>query len=221
MAGASASVRLPRASPERRAVSAIAGAALALAVAAAIGASWTVTVLASWDAAAVVYLVHVWPIIASADEAATAYLAQNEEGSRRASEAILLGAGTASLVAVAFTLAQAGRDHHAARAALTILAVGSVALAWACVHTVYTLRYARLYFTPPVGGLGFTDSEPPAYLDFAYVAFTIGMTFQVSDTDISRKTMRRSAIHHALLSYLFGAVILAIAISTVASLLGG
>ncbi len=167
-----------------------------------------------------VYLGLVWPVIAIADAPATSDLAQNEEGSRRASEALLLAAGTASLIAVAFTLAQAGRDQGGARAALTILAIGSVALAWACVHTVYTLRYARLYFTPPVGGLGFAEDQPPQYLDFAYVAFTIGMTFQVSDTDISRKTMRRSAIHHALLSYLFGAVILAIAISTVASLLG-
>jgi len=60
----------------------------------------------------------------------------------------------------------------------------------------------------------------PDYLDLAYVAFTIGMTFQVSDTDLSKKGIRRTAIHHALLSYLFGAVILAVAVNTVASLLG-
>jgi uncharacterized membrane protein len=201
-------------------MAAVVAAVLALAVAVAAGASWTVAVLVTWDVAAVVYLGLVWAIVATTDAEATARMAQNEEGSRRTSEGILLGAGTASLVAVGFTLAQAGREHHAGRAALTVLAVVSVALAWACVHTVYTLRYARLYFTPLVGGLGFDEKEPPQYLDFAYVAFTIGMTFQVSDTDISRRPIRRAALHHALLSYLFGAVILAIAVSTVASLLG-
>jgi uncharacterized membrane protein len=207
--------------PETRALAAAVAALLAPVAASAAGASWSIDIVVAWDAAAVVYLALVWPIIATTDAPATAGLAAHEEGSRRLSEAVLLGAGTASLVAVAFTLGQAGREHHATRAALTLFAVASVALAWACVHTVYTLRYARVYFTPPVGGLGFEDKDPPQYLDFAYVAFTIGMTFQVSDTDISRKAMRRTAIHHALLSYLFGAVILAIAVSSVAALLGG
>src|SRR5262245_36084703 len=220
MAGTSAHLRQPRPGPAARTAAAAVAAFIALVVAAVAGAPWTLDALAGWDAAAAVYLALVWPVITAADAPVTSELAQNEEGSRRASEALLLAAGTASLIAVGFTLAQAGRDHGGARAALTILAIGSLALAWTCVHTVYTLRYARLYFTPPVGGLGFGDDQPPTYLDFAYVAFTIGMTFQVSDTDISRKTVRRSAIHHALLSYLFGAVILAIAISTVASLLG-
>jgi uncharacterized membrane protein len=197
-----------------------AAAVAAFVAAVAIGASWSVVVLSAWDAAALTYLALVWPAIATKDAAATAGLAQNEEGSRRASEGVLLGAGVASLIAVAFTLAQAGREHHAARVALSLFAVGSVAASWACVHTVYTLRYARLYFTQPIGGIGFPEDDQPQYLDFAYVAFTIGMCFQVSDTDLSKKTTRRAAIHHALLSYLFGAVILALAVSSVAALLG-
>ena len=205
---------------ERRTAAGIVCALVALAAAAVAGASWSIEALAAWDAAAVAYLVLVWPAIATKDAATTARSAQKEEGSWRASEAVLLGAGVASLIAVGFTLAAAGRQHHATRVELTVLAVASVALAWACVHTVYTLRYARLYFTQPLGGLGFGDVDPPQYLDFAYVAFTIGMCFQVSDTDISKRSMRRAAIHHALLSYLFGAVILAIAVSTVATLLG-
>ena len=120
----------------------------------------------------------------------------------------------------AYTLSAAGHASHAGRVALIVLAVASVTLAWACVHTVFTLRYARLYNTPPVGGIGFPEGTVPDYLDLAYVAFTIGMTFQVSDTDLSKKGIRRTAIHHALLSYLFGAVILAVAVNTVASLLG-
>jgi uncharacterized membrane protein len=88
------------------------------------------------------------------------------------------------------------------------------------VHTVYTLRYARLYYTPPSGGISFPDGVDPDYLDLAYVAFTVGMTYQVSDTELSKRGVRRAASHHASLSYLFGAVILAIAVNTVASLLG-
>ena len=60
----------------------------------------------------------------------------------------------------------------------------------------------------------------PVYLDFAYLALTIGMTFQVSDTDPTHKRVRRSALHHALLSYVFGTVIVAITVSSVAALLG-
>jgi uncharacterized membrane protein len=198
--------------------SAAAVAGLATAVGA--GASWSVVVLAGWEAAALVFLALVWPSIAGKDAAATAAWAQDEDDSRRASETVLLGASAASLIAVGFTLSQAGREHHAARVLLVVLAIGSVALAWACVHTVYTLRYAKLYYTAPVGGIAFANDDPPDYLDLAYVAFTIGMTFQVSDTDISKKRIRRAAIHHALLSYLFGAVILAVAINTVAALLG-
>ena len=197
-----------------------AAAAAALGVALGAGVAWSTDVLAAWDAAAVTYLAFVWPVIATADEKATARLSRDEADSRRASEGVLLGASSASLVAVAYTLSAAGHASHAGRVALIVLAVASVTLAWACVHTVFTLRYARLYNTPPVGGIGFPEGTAPDYLDLAYVAFTIGMTFQVSDTDLSKKGIRRTAIHHALLSYLFGAVILAVAVNTVASLLG-
>lgn len=197
-----------------------AAAAAGIATAAGAGTSWSVAVLAGWDAAAVVFLALVWPSIAPKDGAATAAWAQDEDDSRRASETVLLAASAASLIAVGFTLSEAGRAQHAARVVLVVLAVGSVALAWACVHTVYTLRYARMYYTAPIGGIAFADDDQPDYLDLAYLAFTIGMTFQVSDTDIAKKGIRRTAIHHALLSYLFGAVILAVAINTVATLLG-
>jgi len=205
---------------ERRAAIVGAAAAAGLAVALGAGAAWSTDVLAAWDGAALTYLALVWPTIARADEAMTGRLAGVQDDSRRASEGVLLGASVASLIAVGFTLSAAGHAEHTARIALTVLAVASVALAWACVHNVYTLRYARLYYAAPQGGIGFPDDAAPDYLDLAYVAFTVGMTYQVSDTELSKKGIRRAAIHHALLSYLFGAVILAVAINTVASLLG-
>jgi uncharacterized membrane protein len=205
---------------QRRAAIGFAAAAAGLAVGIGAGASWSIDVLAAWDAAALSFLALVWSTCVRKDADETARLARDEDDSHRTSEALLLAASAASLVAVGFTLSEAGHTQHAARAGLTILAVGSVALAWACVHTVYALRYARLYYTPPIGGIDFAGESRPDYVDLAYLSFTIGMTFQVSDTELSKKGIRRAAIHHALLSYLFGAVILAIAINTVASLLG-
>jgi uncharacterized membrane protein len=124
-----------------------------------------------------------------------------------------------SLVGVAFTLVQAGRDHGGAKTLLIGLVVLTVTFGWATVYTVYTLRYGDLYYNDPVGGINFHDDEPPDYIDFAYIALTIGMTFQVSDTDIQERPIRRTAVKHALLSYLFGAVIVAVTINVVAGLL--
>jgi uncharacterized membrane protein len=99
------------------------------------------------------------------------------------------------------------------------LAVASVAASWALVHTLYMLRYAVLYYSETVGGINFNQSRRPTFADFAYLAFTIGMTYQVSDTNLTTKAVRRTATRHALLAFLFGSVIVALLINTVASLL--
>jgi uncharacterized membrane protein len=193
----------------------------ALIAAHASGTSTSVALLAGWDTAALVFLGWVWSTVAVKDANATARAAQAEDASRTASEMVLIGAGTSSLVAVAFTLAEAGNSHDGQRRALIVLAVASVVIAWASVHTVYALRYARLYYSDPVGGIDFNDDDPPRYLDFAYVALTVGMTSQVSDTSLTARRLRRAAIHHALLSYVFGTVVVAMTINIVAGLLGG
>jgi uncharacterized membrane protein len=204
----------------RRVVVALILGAITAAVAAGAGARWFVAALGAEDAAAAVFVIWVWASVARVDAAATARIARAEDASRAAAEAVLLGAGVASLLAVAFTLAGAGDAGAPQRGLLTALAIASVALAWLSVHTVFLLRYARIYYTPPEGGIDFGD-EPPDYRDFAYLALTIGMTFQVSDTDLTAKRVRRVALHHALISYLFGTVIVAITVSSVAGLLGG
>lgn len=196
-------------------VAGIAAAVLALVE----GASWAVAALCASDVAAVVFIVWVWITVAGADAAMTARLARTEDASRAAAEAVLITAGATSLIAVAFTLVQAGNAHAPARGLLSALAIGSVALAWTSTHTVYVLRYARSYYSPPDGGINF-HGETPDYLDFAYLALTIGMCFQVSDTDLTGKRVRRCAMHHALLSYLFGTVIVAVTVNLIAGLLG-
>jgi uncharacterized membrane protein len=199
-------------------VGVVVGAAVA-ALVLANGGSWAVAGLCASDVAALVFVVWVWVSVARADAVATARLARAEDTSRAAAEGVLLGAGGASLLAVAFTLVQAGRAGAPARGLLSGLAIGSVALAWLSIHTVFVLRYARLYYSPPQGGIDF-GGESPDYLDFAYLALTIGMCFQVSDTDLTGKRVRRTALHHALLSYVFGTVIVAVTVNLVASLLG-
>jgi uncharacterized membrane protein len=104
------------------------------------------------------------------------------------------------------------------------LGVASVAVSWFVVHTLFTLHYALLYYTPAAaggesaGGIGFNQHEQPRYTDFAYVAFTIGMAFQVSDTPLTTHSVRVTALRHALLSYLFGSLILAATVNLIASL---
>jgi uncharacterized membrane protein len=203
----------------RRVVVGASGGVVAAALALLDGTSWSVAALFAEDVAAVVFLTWVWATIVRADAASTGRLARSEDASRAAAEAVLLGAGAGSLLAVVFTLGQAGRAAAPDRGLLVALALVSVALAWTSVHTVYLLRYARLYYSPPEGGIDF-HGEDPDYVDFAYLALTIGMTFQISDTDITAKRVRRVALHHALLSYVFGTIIVAITVGSVAGLLG-
>ncbi len=135
------------------------------------------------------------------------------------SELIVLSCGVAMLAAVGLVLIQAGRAVGGTKAYLIALGVLSVALSWSLLHTVFTLRYARSFYSKPEGGIDFNEDDPPTYLDFAYLALTIGMTFQVSDTDLTTKRIRRIALVHAAFSYLFGAVIVGLVINVVASLL--
>ncbi len=100
---------------------------------------------------------------------------------------------------------------------MTALGVASVVLAWGVVHTVFTIRYADLYYRHN-GGIDFNEKDDPDYRDFAYLAFTIGMTYQVSDTDLQTKAIRRTALKQALLSYLFGTAMIALTINIVAGL---
>src|SRR5262249_60586217 len=114
------------------------------------GAPWAAALLVAWDATAVVYLASVWWSVATLTAARARQIASAEDDSRRAAEAMLVAASVASLVAVGFILAEAGRAAPGQRGLLTAVAVVSVLLAWSVVHTVFALRYARLYYTPPL-----------------------------------------------------------------------
>jgi uncharacterized membrane protein len=153
------------------------------------------------------------------DAAATKAHATREDPGRAQTDLIVLIAAVASLAAVGVVLIRASSAKGSAQDLLVALGVLSVALSWFAVHTLFSLRYARLYYAGRAGGINFNQKElPPRYLDFAYLAFTIGMTFQVSDTDLETPTIRATALRHALISYLFGAVILGATINLIAGL---
>jgi uncharacterized membrane protein len=179
---------------------------------------WQLSVLAGWDVAAAVFIAWVWLSVGRFTPEQTGSFATREDDSRVATSILLLSASVVSLVGIGFDLFKASNAHTSGRVALTVIAVVTVALSWAVVHTVFALRYAHEYYTDPIGGIDFkTRVELPDYLDFAYVAFTVGMTFQVSDTDVQARRIRRTVVRHALLSYLFGAVILAVMVNVIAS----
>jgi len=126
----------------------------------------------------------------------------------------------ASVLAVVLAIAVGRAGGSGSRDLRAGLAVVSVALSWSVVQTVFISHYARLYYSHPPGGIDFSQEAPPRYSDFAYLAFTVGMTFQLSDTDLQTPALRAAALRQALLSHLLGAVILATTINLVAGRLG-
>jgi uncharacterized membrane protein len=186
---------------------------------------WIYAFSVGWDAAAVVFLGWTWLAIAGMDSSATEAHATQEDPTKRARQAIVLGASVVSLVGVGLLLVKTRNTAGAADMVLSALAVASIALSWLVVHTLFTLRYALLYYDPAeggtggtVGGIDFGEAGPPCYSDFAYLAFTVGMTYQVSDTELGTRELRRTVLRHSMVSYLFGALILASAVNLLASL---
>jgi|SRR5690349_19270078 uncharacterized membrane protein len=184
-------------------------------------APWGMALLGGWDAAALTFLLSIWPIIIRADSARAAQLAAREDQTEGSARALLVGASVASLLGVGYALILAGRDSAAPRVLLIGAAVLTVMLSWTVINTVYTLRYADLHFRSKPGGIAFGDEngqERPSYRDFAYVAFTIGMCYQVSDTTLRDPRIRRTVLAHAILSYLFGVVIVAGSVNLISGL---
>lgn len=174
--------------------------------------------LIGWDGMALAFCGWVWIGVWGLDAYGTQQHARRDDPSRQLADLMLLGAALASLIAVGAVLVGAGHANGAAKYYQAGLALFSVFVSWALVHTVFMLKYARLYYTDPVGGIDFKQQTEARYSDFAYVAFTVGMTFQVSDTDIRDGDIRRAVLRQALLSFPLGTVIIAAAINLVAGL---
>jgi uncharacterized membrane protein len=180
-------------------------------------APWQIAVLTGWCTGAAAFLAQVAGQVSHSDAARTKEIATAEDVSHVLADATFLAAAGASLIAVGFVLLKASHFHGAARGATASLGALSVALAWLTLQTIFTLRYARIYYEHG-DGVDFGGDEPD-YHDFAYLAFTIGMTYQVSDTAITRREVRRTVLCHALLSFVFATAFIAVLVNVVGGLL--
>lgn len=174
---------------------------------------WQITALVGWIVAAGVFSAWILIGVARLDPADTERVAMREDDSRSAADVVLILASLFSLLGVVTALVGASRRNQSWTAGIAVV---SVAVAWLAVQLVFTLRYAHIYYSE--GGIDFNQEEKPDYRDFAYVAFTLGMTYQVSDTNVSSKRIRRTMTKHAILSYVFGVGVIATMVNVVVSL---
>jgi len=182
---------------------------------------WRLAPLIGWDAAVLSYVIWMWLTLHRLDDKLTADFALREDPSRGLADILLVFASIASLAAVGILLVGAGQVNRVHSLWYIGFGIVSVLLAWVLTHTIFMLRYAEQYYRNPTHAVEFEGSNnKPTYGDFAYLAFTMAMTFQVSDTGFQSTKFRTLALRHALLSYLFGTVIVATTINLVAGLIG-
>jgi uncharacterized membrane protein len=178
-----------------------------------------------WDSFAITAIFLAWVAIAITPQSLLRAHARVQDLSRLFILGFVVAAACVALFAVVFLI----RNHEPeTRIGVTfpvVLALGTVALSWVLLHTVYSIHYAHVYYgdadkdTTTDQGLKFLDEEEPDYLDFAYFSFVIGMTCQVSDVQVTSKRMRRLALLHGVISFGFNTFVLALLINTVSSLL--
>lgn len=181
--------------------------------------SWVFAPAVGWIVGSGVFAVWVWWSVIRLGPADTATHATREDPTQPVAQALVIAASIASVGAIALLLVEAGALQGAAKFGLAAAVLATVGASWALVQVVFTLRYAGIYYRSGGTGVDFNQTQPPAYRDFAYLAFTLGMTYQVSDTDITSTPIRREALGHAVLSYLLGVIVLAAAINLIASLI--
>lgn len=200
-----------RRSRDRLAIAGLTGIATALAIPASVGGACRI--VGGWDAAALVSNVLSWWVIARSDLDATRRHCVAVDPGRHAGWLVAVLASSVSLFATAMLLRDARAQAPDAKDLFTVLCAIAIANAWVLTHTSYALRYAHLYYREPKPGLVFPGDEEPSYFDFAYFAWTIGMTFQVSDVVIASPRLRRAVLPHAVLSFAYATAIVAAAVN--------
>ena len=206
----------PLAAVTRLAAAAILGAVLGLIVA--VLTDPLLGVLAAINGAAALFVVTGWIVLWPIDADRTRDTVQREDFRPVAMELVIVAAALAGLVGIVVLLLLSGSGSGLAAAAI---AAGGVFMVWAALHLMYATRYAHLYYGAAAGGIDFNSDDPPAYRDFLYFSYNLGMTYQVSDTSVSNATIRAIALRHCLLFYVFGTVILATMINLVLGIVTG
>jgi uncharacterized membrane protein len=173
--------------------------------------------IAGWIVCAAAYVLWTQYILRRMDAEQTCRWATREDPTRWVADVVILSASITSLGGVGYVVVAGSHSGNGAIEA-AVVGVLTVGASWFAVHTLFTVHYARLYYSGEPGGINFHDPNPPRFRDFAYLAYTVGMTYQVSDTEIGHTSIRATVLRHALLSYLLGAVVLAVTINLIAGL---
>lgn len=182
---------------------------------------WQAAILIGWSVATIALLAWIWRDIGSLDAPATAAVASLEDDSPNGVRAVMVSTSVVSLVAVLAGLHRARAETGGLQAVLFVAAMSTVISSWLLVHTLFTLRYAGMYYGGNAdAGIEFPGDGAPDYRDFAYLAFTVGMTYQVSDNEITDRQIRRAVLRHALLSFVFGVAVIASTINVLAGFVG-
>ncbi|RWY51042.1 DUF1345 domain-containing protein [Mucilaginibacter gilvus] len=181
--------------------------------------------LITWIAFALTIIILTWIVILWAHPKEIRKIASLEDSSRYLIFLFVTTASLVSLLAIFLLLKSSKGESDATVGGYVVLAMSAVVVSWWLVHTIYALRYAHLYYsvdkgnTKPAGGLDFPgDEKEPDYMDFVYFSFVLGMTFQVSDVEISSRQIRRIAWAHGLISFAFNTAIVALSINVISGL---
>jgi uncharacterized membrane protein len=174
-------------------------------------------ILVGWDAGAVLYLALIYRLMAHASIATIRQRAASNDEGALALLVLTTAAALASLAAVVAELGQARGPYQVA------LGMGTVLLSWAFMHTIFALHYAREFYgrghDNRIGGLIFPGNEEPDYWDFLYYSLVVAMTAQVSDVQITSKTIRRLTSVHGAVSFFFNVAVLALTVNIVSGLM--
>jgi uncharacterized membrane protein len=184
--------------------------------------------IATWDVFAFCILALAWMTIVTTPAQKCRSRAQMQDVSRTVIFVFVVVAACAGLFAVGFLFFANKNVQHPHFVLRLLMSLVAVVSSWMLVHTVFGLRYAHTFYGDPdgpagpqehAGGLEFPGGRDPDYMDFAYFSFVIGMTFQVSDVQITSREFRKLVLLHGMLSFGFNTVILALTINTVSTLL--
>ena len=170
---------------------------------------WVHGAMTGFDAASTTFLVSLSPLLREQTPDAMRRHA-NENDANRAILLAITGILTTVILAAVFA------EMNKQGAPNVALVITTLALAWLFANTIFSLHYAHIYYLEgSEGGLDFAgDPDCPDYWDFVYFAFTLGMTFQTSDTEVATREMRKIVTLHSLLAFVFNIGILAFSINT-------
>jgi uncharacterized membrane protein len=176
--------------------------------------------LIGWDVGVLIYLVAAALVMAHCES--VSQMERNAAAQDEGAFAVLIltvAAAIASLGAIFAELAVIERNDPNYGLYMG-LAIVTVVLSWAFTHTIFALHYAHDYYGGGrKGGLKFPEDNQPDYWDFVYVAFVVGMTFQVSDVAVTQKSIRRMVVAHGALSFFFTAAIIAMTVNIAANII--